>query len=113
MTNRALIKYLENNYPKGVAWERDNVGLQFGNLNNNLKNVFLTLDLDMRAVERAISKNCNLIITHHPVIYTPLKKLDLESDTKAQIIERCLQKNITVYSAHTNFDFSANGVSFA
>jgi dinuclear metal center YbgI/SA1388 family protein len=67
----------------------------------------------MPAVERAISKNCNLIITHHPVIFAPLKKLDLESDGKAQIIEKCIQKNVTVYSAHTNFDFSYNGVSFA
>ncbi len=113
MTIRALIKYLEKNYPKGVAWERDNVGLQFGNLNNKLKNVFLTLDLDMQAVERAKSKNCNLVITHHPVIFKPMKKLDLESDGRARIIEKCLQNNITVYSAHTNFDFSDNGVSFA
>jgi dinuclear metal center YbgI/SA1388 family protein len=113
MTIRALIKYLEINYPKGVAWEKDNVGLQLGNLNNKLKNVFLTLDLDMQAVERAKSKNCNLIITHHPVIFKPLQKLDLESDGKAQLIEKCLQNNITVYSAHTNFDFSPNGVSFA
>lgn len=112
MTTRALIKYLENNYPREVAWEKDNVGLQVGNLNNKLKNVFLTLDLDMQGLDRAISKNCNLIITHHPVIFSPIKKINIESDVKAQIIEKCIKKNITVYSAHTNFDFSANGVSF-
>jgi dinuclear metal center YbgI/SA1388 family protein len=113
MTKRALIKYLEKNYPKGVAWEKDNVGLQVGNLNNKLKNVFLTLDLDMQGLDRAISKNCNLIITHHPVIFSPIKNLNLESDVKAQMIEKCIKKNITVYSTHTNFDFSVNGVSFA
>lgn len=113
MTKRALIKYLEKNYPKGVAWEKDNVGLQVGNLNNKLQNVFLTLDLDMQGLDIAISKNCNLIITHHPLIFSPIKKIDLESDPKAQIIEKCIKKNITVYSAHTNFDFSVNGVSFA
>lgn len=113
MTIRALIKYLETNYPKGVAWEKDNVGLQVGNLKNKLKNVFLTLDLDLQGVNRAISKNCNLIITHHPVIFSPIKNINLESDVKAQIIEKCIKNNITVYSAHTNFDFSANGVSFA
>jgi dinuclear metal center YbgI/SA1388 family protein len=113
MTIRALITYLESKYPKGVAWEKDNIGLQIGNLGNKLKNIFLTLDLDMQGVNRAVSKNCNLIITHHPILFTPLKMLDLESDIKAQMIEKCIQKNITVYSAHTNFDFSSGGVSFA
>jgi dinuclear metal center YbgI/SA1388 family protein len=113
MTIRALITYLENKYPKGVAWENDNVGLQLGNLQSKLKNVFLTLDIDMQGLERAVSNNCNLIITHHPLLFSPLKNLNLESDARAQIIEKCIKKNITIYSAHTNFDFAVNGVSFS
>ncbi|MFH0733332.1 MAG: Nif3-like dinuclear metal center hexameric protein [bacterium] len=106
-----LIKYYESWSPPGAAWEKDNVGLQVGNLNDNIKNIFLCLELTISSLEAAIKKNCNLILTHHPLIFSPLKKIDTTSNL-GLIISLLIKNNITVYSSHTNLDFVKGGVSF-
>jgi len=107
-----LIKYVENWAPPGAAWERDNVGLQVGDSKAKIKNILLALDLSKKVVLEAIKKNCNFIFTHHPFIFNPIKKLDFSKDPKAEIIKLSVQKNLTVFSAHTNLDFTKGGVSF-
>ena len=107
-----LIKYIEKSFPPGAAWESDNIGLQIGSIKTQVKNIFLSLELNEKALDDAIGKNCNFIFTHHPLIFKPISKLDTQNDDKAKIIERAIKKDITVYSAHTNFDFSKGGVSF-
>ncbi len=106
-----LTKYYESWSPPGAAWEKDNVGLQVGNLNDCLKNIFLCLEVTKSSLEAAINKNCNLIITHHPLIFSPLKKLDTTSGL-GEIVSLLIKNNITVYSSHTNLDFVKGGVSF-
>jgi len=112
MTGKEIIKYLEEWAPKGIAWDRDNVGLQVGDPGIKIRNVMLSLDLTDAVTEKAIEENCNLIITHHPVLYHPLKNLDFSKNRIAQIIEKLIKNNITVYSAHTNLDFTKHGVSY-
>ncbi len=108
-----LIKHIEEWAPPGVAWDRDNVGLQVGSGGIELKNIFLCLELSEKALTEAARRNCNFIFTHHPFIFNPIKKLNTQKDSKAALIEKLLKKNITLYSAHTNLDFSGEGVSFA
>jgi len=112
MKNRDLIKYLEGWVPPGASWEKDNVGLQIGSGGDKIRNVFLCLELNESALSEAIKKNCNFIFTHHPLIFKPLNRIDTQNDRKSQIIEKALKKRITIYSAHTNLDFSKDGVSF-
>jgi dinuclear metal center YbgI/SA1388 family protein len=107
-----IFKFIENWAPKGIAWDKDNVGLQVGSAENVLTNILLCLDLTEKVVDEAIKKRCNLIISHHPLLFRPLKKLDTLSDKTSQIIAILLKHNITVYSAHTNLDFTKDGVSF-
>ena len=107
-----VIKYFEEWAPKGVAWENDNIGLQVGNPKNKVTNIMLSLELDEKVLEQAIKKNCNLIITHHPFIFNPIKNLNFSNNRKAKLIERLIQKKISLYSAHTNLDFTKGGVSF-
>ncbi len=112
MTCKEIIKYFEEWAPKEIAWQKDNVGLQVGSLNNKLNNILLCLELHDQVIDDAIKKNCNLIISHHPLLFQPLKKIDLQNDKNSKLIEKLIKNNITLYSAHTNLDFTKEGVSF-
>ncbi len=112
MTAKEIITYLENWAPPGAAWERDNVGLQVGSAESKVNKIFLCLDLTEKALDTAIANNCNLIITHHPLIFYPIYKLDVRNNPKAKLISKIIKHDITVYSAHTNLDFTKNGVSY-
>lgn len=107
-----IIKHIEYWTPKEIAWQKDNVGLQVGSLNRSLKNIMLCLDVDEKVITQAIQKKCNLIISHHPLLFYPLKKIDTHSDSKSIIAAKLIKKDISVYSMHTNFDYSKDGVSF-
>lgn len=112
MTGKEIIKYLEEWAPKGIAWDKDNVGLQVGDPKIKIKNVLISLDLNEEVINSAVKENCNLIITHHPILYYPLKNLDFSKNLKARMIEKLIKNNITLYSAHTNLDFTKHGVSY-
>ena len=112
MTIGELTKYLEDWAPPGVSWDRDNVGLQIGSRRKRLKNIMLCLELNQEALSEALKKKCNFIFTHHPLIFNPIKKLDTQNDSQAKLLETIIKKDITVYSAHTNLDFTKDGVSF-
>jgi dinuclear metal center YbgI/SA1388 family protein len=112
MTTGDLIKYLEDWAPPGAAWEKDNVGLQIGSRGYNIKNILLCLELNGEVLKEALQKKCNFIFTHHPLIFSPIKRLDLDKDPRSELIQKILKNNITVFSAHTNLDFTKDGVSF-
>ncbi|MFA8343699.1 MAG: Nif3-like dinuclear metal center hexameric protein [Rhodothermaceae bacterium] len=106
-----VIKYLEQWAPPGAAWEKDNIGVQIGSKNRNISKIFLCLELTEKALKEAIKKNCNFIITHHPFIFAPLKRIDT-SNHQSQLIETLIKNDITLFSAHTNLDFTKDGVSY-
>lgn len=89
----------------------DNAGMQVGDVNRSASGVLLCLDITEEVIDEAIELECNLIISHHPLIFKPLKSL-----TGKTYIERCVVKackyDIAIYSAHTNLDNAYNGVSF-
>jgi dinuclear metal center YbgI/SA1388 family protein len=107
-----IIKHIENWAPPSVAWDKDNVGLQVGSTQEIIKNIFLCLELSENALDESIKKNCNFIFTHHPFLFKPLKRINTASDPKSKLIEKLIKNNITLYSAHTNLDFSKDGVSY-
>ncbi len=112
MTAKEIITYLENWAPPGAAWDRDNVGLQVGSTESKVNKIFLCLDLTEKALDTAIANNCNFIFTHHPLIFYPIYKLDTQNNPKVKLIQKIIKHDITVYSAHTNLDFTKSGVSY-
>ncbi|MFA7288954.1 MAG: Nif3-like dinuclear metal center hexameric protein [Melioribacteraceae bacterium] len=112
MKIKELIKYLEVWAPPGAAWDRDNTGLQVGFREEKLINLLLCLEVNQDAIREAINRKCNLIVTHHPLIFNPIKKLDFQNDTNSQLIESLTRNKITLYSMHTNLDYIKDGVSF-
>ncbi len=107
-----IFEYLEKWAPEEIAWQNDNVGLQVGSDSRDLKNIIICLDVDMNVIEQAIKKKCNLIISHHPLLFHKLRRIDIGRDKNSMVVEKLIKNNITLYSAHTNLDFAKDGVSF-
>jgi len=112
MRCKKIFDRIEQWAPREAAWERDNVGLQVGSADREVKKILLALDLTEPALKKALEQNCSLIITHHPLIFNPLKKIDTRNNHKSRLIEKLIKNNITLYSAHTNLDYTRKGVSF-
>lgn len=93
-----------------LAEDWDNVGLIIGDENSNVKKILVTLDIDDDVIEEAISKKCNMIISHHPLIFKGIKNINTTTILGKRII-KLIKNNINVYSAHTNLDIAKNGTN--
>jgi len=107
-----IIKNIESWAPKEIAWQKDNVGLQIGDTDRQIKNILLCLDINECVVEEALINKCNLIISHHPFFFSPIKKIDITNDHSARLIQKIIKHDIILYSAHTNLDYTKEGVSY-
>ncbi|PAE17169.1 Nif3-like dinuclear metal center hexameric protein [Virgibacillus sp. 7505] len=105
-----VIAYFESWCPPSLAEKWDNVGLQVGTLDQAVSGVLTTLDVTEAVVDEAILHNANLIIAHHPLLFAPPKKLDIDTP-KGRVIQKLLKHDITVYAAHTNLDIVEGGVN--
>src|SRR5699024_5747655 len=100
---RDVFKILESWAPKNYAYEWDNVGLQIGSDTKPVNKMMVTLDVLEPVVDEAIANDIDLIIAHHPLLFIPLKDINLNSP-KGKVIEKLIKHDITVYAAHTNLD---------
>jgi len=105
-----IIKYLETKYPKTLAYDWDNVGLQVGSLNKKTKAVLITLDVTKEVVKEAIAKKIDLIISHHPLIFKPLTSVAIESP-RGWMINQLIKNDIALYAMHTNYDLAEGGMN--
>jgi dinuclear metal center YbgI/SA1388 family protein len=87
--------------PFELQEEWDNSGLLVGSYNDEVKRIYLSLDLDLELVEKIESNS--LVITHHPLIFKGLKQLDF-TKYPANIIQKMIKKDLTLICMHTNFD---------
>lgn len=103
-----ILEYIDKFAPFDTCEEFDNVGLLIGNVDNSVKNVLIALDLTSDVLNQAQKIDAELIITHHPVIFKPLKRI-FSDDLIAQVVS----SEISVICAHTNLDKAACGVNDA
>ena len=104
------VNYLEEFAPASTAEDFDNVGLLVGNPDNPLTGILITLDTIEEVVEEAIQKNCNLIVSFHPIIFSGLKKLTGKDYVERTVI-KAIQNNIAIYAIHTALDNHPQGVN--
>jgi len=105
-----IITVIESVAPLAYQENYDNSGLSVGDPQARITGVMVCLDVTLQVIEEAIQKNANLIVSHHPVIFNPLKTLT-GNTLPEKIIIRAVQNNIAVYSAHTNLDNISTGVN--
>ncbi len=106
-----IISELERVFPLSLQESYDNAGMQVFGGDKNIKAALVTLDVTEDVVNEAIEKKCNLIISHHPLIFgNGLKKITGKNAVE-RIVMQCIKNSISVYSAHTNCDNSPLGTS--
>lgn len=110
MILKELTSVIESFAPLDIAEEYDNSGLIYGDYNSTILNILLTIDLTPKVAIEAVNNNCNLIIEHHPSIFSPIKKLDISLPT-IKALDICIKNNIAIYSSHTNLDLAKNGLN--
>jgi dinuclear metal center YbgI/SA1388 family protein len=107
-----ILAYVGQFAPWELAEPWDNVGLMVGNPDQEATGVLIALDPTLQVIEEAILKKANIILTHHPLIFHPLKSINTATPI-GQFLKKALAHDIAVVSCHTNLDIISDGVSDA
>lgn len=103
MTCREIIALLQKQSPEEFACEWDNVGLLVGDFEQEIKKIYIALDATEETISEAVAEEADLLLTHHPMIFKGLKKVNTQDFTGRRVI-KLIQHNISCYAMHTNFD---------
>jgi dinuclear metal center YbgI/SA1388 family protein len=101
---------IETFAPLSLQEEYDNSGLLIGHPHQEVQKALICIDVTENILEEAISRGCDIIIAHHPLIFKGIKRLTGSNEIE-RIIEKCIHRGIAVYSAHTNLDNTSEGVN--
>ena len=97
--------------PLSLQEEYDNSGLNVGDYEAGVTGVLLCVDVTESVIDEALSLDANLVVSHHPLLFHPLRQL-VDADFTQRIVRRALLAGISLYAAHTNLDSAAGGMSF-
>ncbi len=103
MLCKEIIQVIEATYPRSAALDFDNVGLLAGREDKEVSRVYLALDATDGVIDRAIEAGADMLITHHPLIFSPMKKVT-DEDFIGRRVVRLIQNDIAYYAMHTNYD---------
>jgi GTP cyclohydrolase I len=107
-----IVGLMEKIAPADLAESWDNCGLQVGDLQWPVKKVWVALDPLSAVIDAAAGQDVDLVITHHPLIFKPLRNIDL-ARPEGKIIATALQSRIAIFAAHTNLDSARDGINDA
>ncbi len=102
---------IESFAPLSLQASYDNSGLIVGHLSDEVRGVLIAVDLTEEVIDEAIELGANMIVTHHPIIFSPLKRLT-SANCVERTVEMAIKREIVVYAAHTNLDSAVNGMSW-
>jgi len=105
-----IIKIMENMAPSGLAEEWDNVGLQLGQLEWPVRSIRVALDPLLEVVADACRNDVDLLITHHPLIFHPLRSINFNTPL-GTIIQMATRHNLAIFTAHSNLDSVIGGIN--
>lgn len=107
-----IVGAVERFAPTALQESYDNAGLYCGDLSSEIGQVLTCLDITEQVVDEALTKGCQLVLAHHPVLFRPIKRLTGSSYVE-RILLKAIRNNIALYAAHTNLDNVSGGVNFA
>ena len=108
---RDIAKIIETYAPKALQEDYDNAGLQVGDPDMEVSGLLLCLDVTEEILREAVERSCNMIISHHPLIFRGLKNITGDNAIQRIVIE-AIRNNVAIYAAHTNLDATLEGISF-
>lgn len=106
-----IAKAIEEYAPLPLQEDYDNAGLQTGDPTAEAKSALICLDVTKEIMDEAIALGCDMVISHHPLIFRGLKSVTA-GDPTSEIIRKAIKHDIAIYSAHTNMDNTNGGVSY-
>lgn len=98
-----IISILQEQSPEEFACDWDNVGLLVGDFEQEIKKIYIALDATEETIAEAIREKADLLVTHHPMIFKGLKKVNSRDFTGKRVI-KLIENHISYYAMHTNFD---------
>lgn len=110
ITIDCILKSLNTLAPFSLAEEWDNVGLLVGSPNDPVSGIMIGLDPTSSLLDEALAKNANLVITHHPIIFSAMKSIRTDQPAGA-LLAKAISDHIAIIACHTNLDIVPNGVS--
>lgn len=110
LTNRQIVEAIEEYAPLSLQESWDNSGWQVGNPDAECRGVLLCVDLTPAVLEEAANRGCDLVVTHHPLIFRGIKSL-VGRDRVTECLTEAVRRGISVYSSHTSTDCAPAGVS--
>jgi dinuclear metal center YbgI/SA1388 family protein len=105
-----LTAYLESLAPLAYQEDYDNAGLIVGQPDQEIRQALVSLDCTEAVVDEAIATNCQVIISHHPIVFKSLKKFNSKTYVE-RVVEKAIRNNIALYAIHTNLDSIMTGVN--
>ena len=90
------------------TWDR--TGFQIGEGEKEVKGILIALDITREVIDRALECGCNMIITHHPFIFSPIETITNKT-YKGKLIKKIIQNNLIIYNAHSNLDLVEGGIN--
>ena len=111
MKIKQVLNALEQFAPLPLQESWDNAGLQLGLTEVEVSGALLCLDVNEAIVDEAIRRDCNLIISHHPLLFHGLKQIS-DGDYVQRVVIRALKHDIAIISMHTNMDNAKDGVNW-
>jgi dinuclear metal center YbgI/SA1388 family protein len=110
MKVRDILAVIDSFAPFRLAEEWDNVGLMIGDPRKDIRRLGLSLDPLPEALEEALRRDCQGLLSHHPLFLRPLRNIDFSSP-EGGMIRRAIETDMTVMAAHTNWDGAEGGVN--
>jgi dinuclear metal center YbgI/SA1388 family protein len=110
MQIKDITNYLESIAPLAYQESYDNSGLIVGDKNAIVKKVLITLDCTEAVVDEAIKEKCQLIVAHHPIVFSGMKKFNGKNYVERTVM-KAIKHDIGIYAIHTNYDNVMNGVN--
>ncbi|MBN2838587.1 MAG: Nif3-like dinuclear metal center hexameric protein, partial [Fusobacteriaceae bacterium] len=105
-----IINKLEKDFPLELEEKWDNSGLILGDRNENIDSIQISLDVTDSAINQAIKSKCQLIISHHPIIFDNIKKIN-DSTVLGRKILKLIKNGVSIYTMHTNLDSAKEGLN--
>lgn len=104
-----FVRIVETIAPPSLAYDWDNTGLLV-RCGDKINSVLITLDVTHAVVDEAIAQNCDMILSHHPTLFTPIKSLNCNNAAES-VIMRLVKEDISLYAAHTSYDRAKGGIN--
>ena len=110
MKCREIAAIIEELAPSSLAYDWDNVGLLFGDAEQEVTRVLLTLDMDIGVAEEAARLGVQMVIGHHPILFDPISRVTAQTP-EGRLLQMLARNSISYYAAHTNLDVAKGGLN--